>query len=59
MNTKPYYKTPTDIAFYFRDRDSIKELLEFIFDEAASFSDAIDRNGNQIPYPIIVDEKYI
>jgi hypothetical protein len=56
MAIKAYYKTPADISFYFRDKDSIKDLLEFIIKEATLFADEIDKSGNQIPYPIIVDE---
>jgi hypothetical protein len=56
MATKPYYKTPTDISFYFRDKDSISALMEYIFNEANIFADTIDKNNNQIPYPVIIDE---
>lgn len=52
-----YYKTPTDIAFFFRDKDSITELIEFILKECEAFADAIDSHGNQIPYPIIYSNK--
>jgi len=34
MNIKPYYKTPTDVAFYFRDKESVTELITFIYNEA-------------------------
>ncbi len=53
----PYYHTPTDIAFYFRDKESITELFNFILDEVEEFSDIIDQYGNQIPYPIIYSNK--
>lgn len=51
-HVKAYYRTPTDIAYYFRDKESISKLLNFIIDEAEEFSDIIDSNGMQIPYPI-------
>ena len=53
LNVNPYYKTPTDIAYYFRDAESIKKFLLFFLNECEEFADEIDKNGNQIPYPII------
>lgn len=53
---KPYYHTPIDIAYYFRDRESTKELLTHIVNEAHKFADAIDKKGNQIPYPIVIND---
>lgn len=57
MTINPYYKTPIDIAFYFRDKESIAELLQFVLLESDLFSDAIDKNGNKIPYPIFYNTK--
>lgn len=56
MMINSYYHTPTDIAFYFRSKESISELFNFILDEVEEFSEIIDQHDNQIPYPIIYSD---
>lgn len=51
-----FYKTPSDIVHWFRDRVSINKFLEFFLDESHAFADEIDKVGNPIPYPIIYDK---
>lgn len=43
---KPYYRTATDVAYYFRDKNSIEELVQFIFNE--SVEQIIEAKENNI-----------
>lgn len=54
---EPYYRTATDIGYYFRDAQSISKFMEFFVEEAYVFSTIIKKNGNKIPYPIQYSDK--
>ncbi|OCL95733.1 hypothetical protein [Aliarcobacter thereius] len=57
LNEELRYKYALDITRAFSSEEHIKKFLNFFMDEATSFANEIDKNGNQIPYPIIYSDK--
>lgn len=51
------YKYALDISRVFSSEEHISSFLKFFMEEVNSFADEIDKNGNQIPYPIIYSDK--
>jgi len=49
---KAYYRTATDVAYYFRDKDSVQEFLRFIFQEAMEQIKDAKKIGMNIYSPI-------
>ena len=56
-NIAPYYRTATDIGYYFRDAKSISKFMNFFVEEAYVFSEIIKKNGDKIPYPVQFSDK--
>ncbi|AXX84579.1 hypothetical protein [Aliarcobacter skirrowii] len=57
LNEELRYKYALDITRAFSSEEHIKKFLNFFMDEATLFANEIDKDGNQIPYPIIYSDK--
>src|SRR5574344_2182600 len=57
LNEEQRYKYALDITRAFSNEEHISKFLNFFMDEATLFANEIDKNGNQIPYPIIYSDK--
>lgn len=57
LNEELRYKYALDVTRAFSSEEHISKFLNFFMDEATLFANEIDKNGNQIPYPIIYSDK--
>jgi len=46
------YDSSLDIYSFFHNREVIGNFIEFMFEKAIEFSEMIEKNGNEKPYPI-------